>query len=52
LKETLGEDPPLATRMPPTSATETQHGDHPNALDGKVLQRTPVLAMAQAQAGF
>jgi len=32
-----------------TPATEVQHEDHRNALDGKVLQKTPVLAMAQAQ---
>jgi hypothetical protein len=32
-----------------TAATEVQHEDHRNALDGKVLQKTPVLAMAQAQ---
>jgi hypothetical protein len=49
LKETFGEDPPLATRKPPTSATETQHDDHRNAWDGKVLQKTPVLAMAEAR---
>jgi hypothetical protein len=49
LKETFGEDPQLATSMPATPATEAQHEDHRNALDGKVLQRTPVLAMAQAQ---
>jgi hypothetical protein len=49
LKETFGEDPQLATSMPATPATEAQHDDHRNALDGKVLQRTPVLAMAQAQ---
>ena len=40
-----------ARRSPRTAtrATEVQHEDNRNALDGKVLQRTPVLAMAQAQ---
>jgi hypothetical protein len=46
LKETFGEDSPLATGMPATPATEAQHDDHRNALDRKVLQKTPVLAMA------
>src|SRR6202140_2476182 len=32
-----------------TPATEVQPEDHRNALDRKVLQKTPVLAMAQAQ---
>jgi len=45
----LGEDSPLATSMPATPATEMQPEDHRNALDTKVLQKTPVLAMAQAQ---
>ena len=49
LEETLGEDSPLATSMPAIPATEVQPEDHRNALDGKVLQKTPVLAMAQAQ---
>ena len=49
LEETLGEDSPLATSMPATSATEVQPEDHRNALDRKVLQKTRVLAMAQAQ---
>ena len=49
LEETLGEDSPLATSMPATPATEVQPEDHRNALDRKVLQKTPVLAMAQAQ---
>jgi len=49
LKETFGEDSPLATRMPATPATEVQHKDHRNTLDGKALQKTSVLAMAQAQ---
>src|ERR1700730_8662224 len=49
LVETLGEDSPLATSMPATPATEVQPEDHRNALDRKVLQKTPVLAMAQAQ---
>ena len=35
--------------MPATPATEVQPGDHRNVLDRKVLQKTPVLAMAQAQ---
>jgi hypothetical protein len=35
--------------MPATPATGVQQKDHRNALDGKVLQKTPVLAMAQAQ---
>src|SRR5260370_6849350 len=35
--------------MPATPATEVQPEDHRNALDRKVLQKTPVLAMAQAQ---
>src|SRR5271166_1127034 len=48
LEETLGEDSPLATSMPATPATEVQPEDHRNALDRKVLQKTPVLAMAQA----
>jgi hypothetical protein len=47
--QTLGEDSPLATSMPTTPATEVQPEDHRNALDGKVLQKTPVLAMTQAQ---
>ena len=33
LKETFGEDSPLATRMPATPATEVQHKDHRNTLD-------------------
>ena len=49
LEETLGEDSPLATSMPATPATEVQPEDHRNALDRKVLQKTPVLAMARAQ---
>jgi hypothetical protein len=32
-----------------TSATDVQHGDHRNALDGNALQKTPVLDVAQAQ---
>jgi len=46
LEETLGENSPLATSMRATPATSE---DHRNALDRKVLQKTPVLAMAQAQ---
>ena len=49
LEEMLGEDSPLATSMPATPATEVQPEDHRNALHRKVLQKTPVLAMAQAQ---
>jgi hypothetical protein len=49
LEETLGENSPLATSMPATPGTEVQSEDHRNALDRKVLQKTPVLAMAQAQ---
>jgi hypothetical protein len=49
LEETLGEDSSLATSMPATPATEVQPEDHRNALDTKVLRKTPVLAMAQAQ---
>jgi len=49
LEETHGEDSPLATGMPATPATEVQPVDHRYALDRKVLQKTPVLAMAQAQ---
>src|SRR5271166_3766947 len=49
LEETLDEDSPLATSMPATPATEVQPEDHRNALDRKVLQKTPVLAMAQVQ---
>ena len=45
LEETLGEDSPLATSMPATPAIEVQPEDHRNALDRKVLQKTPVLAM-------
>jgi hypothetical protein len=41
LEETLGEDSPLATGMPATPATEVQPEDHRNALDRKVLQKTP-----------
>src|ERR1700738_981342 len=48
LEETLGENSPLATSMPATPATEAQPEDHRNALDRKVLQKTPVLAMAQS----
>jgi hypothetical protein len=33
----------------PTPAAKAQHEEHRNALDGNVLQKTPVLAMAQAQ---
>src|SRR6202035_3835192 len=47
LEETLGEDSPLATIMPATPATEVQPGNHRNALDRKVLQKTPVLAMGK-----
>ena len=46
LEEMLGEDSPLATSMPATPATEVQPEDHRNALDRKVLQKTPVLAGA------
>jgi hypothetical protein len=49
LKETFGEDPPLATRMPATPAIEGKHEDHHNTLDGKVLQKARVLALAPAQ---
>src|SRR5271166_38469 len=49
LEDMLGEDSPLATSMPATLATEVQPEDHRNTLDRKVLQKTPVLAMAQAQ---
>jgi hypothetical protein len=49
LEETLGENSSLATSMPETPGTEVQAEDHRNALDRKVLQKTPVLAMAQAQ---
>ena len=49
VEETLGENSPLATSMPATPGTEVQAEDHRNALDRKVLQKTPVLAMAQAQ---
>jgi hypothetical protein len=49
LKETFGEDSALATSTPATPATEAQRDDHRNALDRKALQKTPVLAMAQAQ---
>jgi len=35
--------------MPATPATWVQPEDHRNALDRKALQKTPVLAMAQAQ---
>ena len=49
LEETLDEDSPLATSMPAIPATEVQPEDHRNALDRKVLQKTPVLAMAQVQ---
>jgi DNA-binding transcriptional LysR family regulator len=49
LEETLGEDSPFATSMPATPATEVQPEDHRNALDRKVSQKRPVLAMAQAQ---
>ena len=48
LKRTFGEDSPLATSMPATPATEVQPEDHWNALDRKVLQKTPLLTMAQA----
>ena len=49
LEETLGEDSSLATALPAMPATEVQPEDHRNALDGKILQKTPVPAMAQAQ---
>ena len=49
LEETLREYSPLATSMPATPVNEMQHEDHRNALDGKVLQKTPVLATTQAQ---
>ncbi len=48
LEETLGEDSPLSTSMPATPATDVQPEDHRNALDKKVLQKMPVLAMALA----
>jgi len=35
--------------MPATPATEVQREDHRNVLDRKVLQKTSVLAIAQAQ---
>jgi len=47
LEETLDEDSPLATSMPATPATQVQPEDDRNALDRKVLQRTPVLAMGK-----
>src|SRR5271165_1709075 len=37
------------SRLPPTPATGVQPEHHRNALDRKVLQKTPVLAMAQSQ---
>src|SRR5271165_655003 len=49
LEQTLVEDSPLATSMPATPATEVQPQDHRNALDSNVLQKTPALAMAEAQ---
>ena len=49
LNRRLFEDSPLATSMPATSATEVQPQDHRNALDSNVLQKTPALAMAEAQ---
>jgi hypothetical protein len=49
LEQTLVEDSPLATSMPATPATEVQPEDHRNALDRNVLQKTPALAMAEAQ---
>jgi len=47
-------DPPLPpllqlNKVRTHPATEVQPEDHRNALDRKVLQKTPVLAMAQAQ---
>ena len=48
LEETLGENSPLATSMPATPGTEVEAEDHRNALDRKVLQKTPVLATTQA----
>src|SRR5271166_1694645 len=47
LEETVDEDSPLATSMPATPATQVQPEDDQNALDMKVLQRTPVLAMGK-----
>src|SRR5580700_8382510 len=35
--------------MPATPATKVQAEDHRNALDRKVLQNTPMLAVARAQ---
>ena len=43
------EDSSLATGMPTIPATEVQPEDHRNALDRKVLHKTPVLAMARAR---
>jgi hypothetical protein len=49
LRETFGEDSPLATSVPATPATQVHPEDHLRALDRKVLKRTPIPAMARAR---
>jgi hypothetical protein len=49
LGETFSEDSPLATSIVATPATQVQPEDHLRALDRKILQRTPIPAMARAR---
>jgi len=52
LRETFGEDSPLAISVAATPATQAQPEDHLRALDRQVLQRTPIPAMARARDGL
>ena len=52
LEGTFGKDSPLATGIAATPATDVHSEDHRSALDRKVLQRTPIAAMARARNGL
>ena len=52
LEGTFGKDSPLATGIAATPATDVHSEDHRTALDRKVLQRTPIAAMARARNGL
>jgi hypothetical protein len=48
----IGKDSPLATCIAATPATDVRSEDHRSALDRKVLQRTPIAAMARVRNGL
>src|ERR1700693_2594419 len=52
IEGTFGKDSPLATGIAATPATDMHSEDHRSALDRKVLQRTPIAAMARARNGL